>query len=51
MATFKILCEQCDNETTVEASESPQLCPCCGEEIAPEIVDDSDLMDELDFED
>lgn len=51
MATFKTACEECYNETTVEASESPRFCPCCGKEIEPELIDDSELIDELDFDD
>jgi Zn finger protein HypA/HybF involved in hydrogenase expression len=50
MSTFRIECEECDNETIVDALVHPQFCPVCGRRGEVENIDDTDLVEDLDFD-
>jgi hypothetical protein len=45
MKQYRMMCEECDNETHVVAEEYCEIefCPCCGRRCEPEDMTEHDL--------
>jgi rRNA maturation endonuclease Nob1 len=45
MKEYRILCEECDNEThlAVEDNVDIEFCPCCGRRTEPEDITETDI--------